>query len=258
MKKVWNAEIIDYIRKNIPGHHITEFVNQLNEHFGLNFTYHQLKNLCSREKIRCGVKSSTGLTPRTKIYTDEVINYMKSIAKGNSYKGVTEALNNKFGLNLTVEKIKSAMSRLKINTGTFGYFPKGNIPANKGKKMPPEVYKKCSKTMFKKGHIPQNHHQVGSERINVGGYIEIKIAEPSKWKLKHRLVWEKENGPIPPKHNIVFLDGNRQNCDIKNLACVSQSENQLMTRREYWNNNPELTQVGICAAKLESAIRKKD
>ena len=34
-------------------------------------------------------------------------------------------------------------------------FTKGSVPANKGKKMPAELYEKCAPTMFKPGH-PSN------------------------------------------------------------------------------------------------------
>ena len=36
-------------------------------------------------------------------------------------------------------------------------FSKGHTPANKGQKMPKQVYERAKATMFKKGHIPANH-----------------------------------------------------------------------------------------------------
>jgi hypothetical protein len=32
----------------------------------------------------------------------------------------------------------------------------------------------------------------------------VKVAEPNVFKLKHRIVWEKANGPIPENHVIAF------------------------------------------------------
>ncbi len=58
------------------------------------------------------------------------------------------------------------------NNGRRYRFSKGNIPANKGKKMPANVYEKARKTMFRKGNIPANHKPIGYERINADGYIE--------------------------------------------------------------------------------------
>ena len=114
-------------------------------------------------------------------------------------------------------------------------FKPGTVPPNKGKKMSSEIYAKCAPTMFKKGRTSLNKRPVGSERVNKDGYIEIKIMEPSRWSLKHRVVWEHNHGPIPKGCNIQFKDGNLRNCSIDNLYLISRSdqlknENSLMAR----------------------------
>ena len=114
-------------------------------------------------------------------------------------------------------------------------FTKGQVPQNKGKKMSTEIYAKVAPTMFKKGNTPVNHREVGSERVNVDGYVEIKVAEPNKWKLKHRVLWEQVNGEIPSGMNIQFKNGNSQDVRIENLylisrACQMKNENSLMSR----------------------------
>ena len=103
-------------------------------------------------------------------------------------------------------------------------FKKGAVPPNKGKKMSPEVYEKVKETMFKKGNSPVNHREVGSERINVDGYIEIKVAEPNRWRLKHRIIWEQVNGEIPKGYNVQFKNHNTQDCRIENLYIISKAE----------------------------------
>lgn len=114
-------------------------------------------------------------------------------------------------------------------------FKKGAVPPNKGKKMSPEVYEKVKETMFKKGHSPVNHREVGSERINVDGYIETKVAEPNVWRLKHRIIWEQHNGVIPAGYNVQFKNHNTQDCRIENLYIISKAdqmrtENSLVAR----------------------------
>ena len=74
-------------------------------------------------------------------------------------------------------------------------FKKGHVSHNKGKKMPAEVYARCAPTMFKKGNVTHNYKPVGSERVNVDGYVEVKVADPGKWRLKHRVIWEEAHGP---------------------------------------------------------------
>jgi hypothetical protein len=85
-----------------------------------------------------------------------------------------------------------------------------------------------NKTSFCAGVVPPNYKPVGSTRIDSkDGYILIKIADPNKWQLLHRKVWEDNHGKIPPRHTIIFLDGNKQNCLIENLAIISREENML-------------------------------
>lgn len=103
-------------------------------------------------------------------------------------------------------------------------FKKGYTPPNKGKKMPAEVYARCAPTMFKKGNRTHNYKPVGSERVNVDGYVEVKVADPGKWRLKHRVIWEEAHGPIPRGHNVQFRDGNSQNLSLDNLYLISRSE----------------------------------
>jgi len=117
-----------------------------------------------------------------------------------------------------------------------GMFKKGDTPPNKGKKwgefMSLKSQENSRKTTFQKGHKPPNHKPVGYQRITVDGYIEVKTQEPNVFNLKHRLIWEAHNGPIPKGHNIQFRDKNPLNCTIENLYMISRSkqisENTIM------------------------------
>ncbi len=132
-------------------------------------------------------------------------------------------------------------------------FQKGATSANKGKKMPPELYAKCAATMFKKGRPSLNKRPVGSERVNVDGYIEMKIQEPNKWALKHRLVWEHFHGPIPEGHNVQFKDGNKENCSLDNLYLISRAD-QLKNENSLMARYPEDVQKVI---RLRGAVKRQ-
>ncbi|ACD22469.1 HNH endonuclease [Clostridium botulinum] len=189
------------------------------------------------------------------IWNDEEKEYLKKITSGHHYAEIQKMINKKFDLNLTINQIKGAISRYKLNTGFTGHLPKGNIPHNKGMK---GIYAKGSeKTWFKKGQIPFNHKSVGSERITKDGYIEIKIAESNKWRLKHQLVWEKYNGLIPQKHVVIFADGDKRNFDIKNLILISRSKLLIMNKNKLIYNNAELTKTGIVIASIQEKIRER-
>lgn len=109
---------------------------------------------------------------------------------------------------------------------------KGCTPANKGKKwdeyMSAEAQARARLNCFKKGNRPKQYEPVGTiKEVRKDGYLKKKIADPNKWELLHRLVWEKHNGPIPKGHNIQFRDGNRKNCTIENLYMISRDKQMI-------------------------------
>lgn len=74
--------------------------------------------------------------------------------------------------------------------------------------------------------------------MNVGGYVEVKVAEPRTWRLKHRVVWEEANGPIPAGCNVQFRNGNTQDVRLENLFLISRAE-QLRDRNSIHARYPE-------------------
>lgn len=191
------------------------------------------------------------------IYTDEEHSFMKSYVPGHSYAEIQKAFNERFESTITIGRIKSYIGNHKLNTGRNGCFKKGHVPQNKGQKMPPEVFDKVKATMFQKGHITHNHRPVGSERVNVDGYIEIKVSEPNKWRLKHNVVWEEHNGPIKKGSIVIFLDGNPMNIDISNLQCITRAEHLYMNRNNMRFSDPESTLAATNIAKLQTKIAER-
>lgn len=176
--------------------------------------------------------------------------------KGRYNQELADLFNQKFNTNITSRTIKSYKANNKLNSGLTGKFRKGQTPHNKGKKMPKEVYEKVKHTMFAKGNVPPNHRPVGSERISKDGYIEVKVAEPNKWRLKQRVVYEEAKGKIPEGCTMIFLDGNKRNFDIDNLRCITRSE-LLYLNCNGLNNSNEITETGILMARLDRAKNKK-
>lgn len=189
-------------------------------------------------------------------YTDEMKQFILDNYKGRYNQELADLFNQKFNTNITSRTIKSYKANNKLNSGLTGKFRKGQTPHNKGKKMPKEVYEKVKHTMFAKGNVPPNHRPVGSERISKDGYIEVKVAEPNKWRLKQRVVYEETKGKIHEGCPIIFLDGNKRNFDIDNLRCITRSE-LLYLNCNGLNNSNEITETGILMARLDRAKNKK-
>ena len=203
-----------------------------------------------------------------KPYTHEELEYLRNNYSNNSSSFIADALNRSLrsvynqaynlGLKKTAEFLTSTDSGMFRKGSTIGSeyrFPKGHRPANKGKKMPAEVYAKAAATMFKKGHKPANYKPIGTERITEYGYVEIKIEDPNKWMPKHRLLYEQHYGiTIPKGHKCIFLDGNKQNFSIDNLVVESPA---MAIQRNTIHRYPEEIKTAIkIHSKLSNTIKK--
>ena len=194
-------------------------------------------------------------------YTDAEHKFLHDFVSGHTYKEIVEEYNKRFEEPITISRVKGYIANHKLNTGKTGRYEKGNIPFNKGMKgwSAPGT----EKTRFKKGNLPSNTKPIGYERITKDGYIEVKIKmRPSSsscndnFIAKHRLVFEEANGPVPKGCKIIFLDGDKKNCSIENLALVTEAENLQLTRCGLRSKNPKLMQTGILIAKSQITTSK--
>ena len=202
-----------------------------------------------------------------KHYTDEQIDYIREIAKGRSRQDITDLFNEKFNQNRTVKGIANILHRHKIRTGMQGYntqFKKGNSAWNKGLKqedfLTEEQILASKGTRFKKGHVSPRRKDLGAERINEFGFIEVKVKQPDTWKLKHRHIWEEEHGEIPYRHVIIFKDGDKTNCELDNLMMVYQNAVTTVGMRKALTEYPEINEAIYHLTELEvkTNVRKKE
>lgn len=198
-------------------------------------------------------------------FTPEEDQYLIDNYMAQSLNELGNALNRSFGsiagrLNLLQLHVPDIIKKARMMEGLrrgwdkaeHTRYKKGHTPFNKGKKMPPEVYEKCSKTMFKKGQLPHNTKYDGATRITKDGYIEERV-RPGCFKLKHRLVWEEHNGPVPKGCCIKFKDRNPLNVAIENLYLATRIENMIdNTIHRY---TPEVKTTIRTLNKLHKTIR---
>ncbi|AKR38513.1 HNH endonuclease signature motif containing protein [Bacillus cereus] len=190
-------------------------------------------------------------------YTEAEKQFIADNIKGRTRKELCEMFNEYFDLNLGLNQITAYIKNNGLSSGINTRFTKGQDSWNKGTK---GICAGGIKTQFKKGQKPHNYKPVGSERVNGDGYVDVKIADPNKWKAKHRLLWEKENGPIPKGHVIIFGDGNRRNFQQDNLILVSKSQLVILNKNQLIKDNADLTRVGVVIADIYKKIgeRKKN
>lgn len=187
-------------------------------------------------------------------YTTEEREFLKSYIPGHTYKEIQAAFSEHFGWEISAGQVKGYMANHRINNGLNDHFPKGHIPHNKG--MKGHCAPGCEKTWFPKGNMPAQHRPVGSEQIDKDGYVRVKVAEPNKWQLKHRYIWEQAHGPIPDKHIVIFRDGDRLNLDLGNLMLISMAENAVMNKTGLCRSAKELKDTAVILADVKIAASK--
>lgn len=113
-------------------------------------------------------------------------------------------------------------------------FKPGHVPSNKGKRqkefMSADGIEKTKATRFKTGHKPHNIKPVGYETVHADGYTYVKTE--NGMEAKHRIIWKQHFGEIPNGMRVFFLDGNRQNLSIDNLALEDMAQVLSRTRNK--------------------------
>lgn len=193
----------------------------------------------------------------SRLFPPDVLAFFEVHNYGRTAQEMTALLNATFGTSYTREQIKACRARHHWDSGLTGYFEKGHIPHNKGKKG--VSYPGSVATQFKKGHVPAKHRPVGSVRRDSEGYIYKKVAEPNKWKMLHVINWEAVHGPLPPGHALIFKDRDRTNCDPDNLILVTRGELAVLNKRGLLSDNPETTETAVALVRLirAKAMKKK-
>jgi len=166
---------------------------------------------------------------------------------------------------VSLSNYNSLCKRMGWMTGRTGAFEKGAVPMNKGKQMPFNAA--SAATRFKPGNQPHNTHYLGHERLSKDGYVEISVAEVNphtgyerRYVQKHRLLWEKQHGPVPVGMRLKCLDANRKNTDPENWEAVPMALAPRLNGRfgRGFDAAPAyLKPVIMAACKLEHAARER-
>ena len=191
----------------------------------------------------------------SKLFPEEVIEFIRNNSKGVYSKDLTTRVNEHFKTNYSVQQVISVKKRCHITSEIDCKFKKGRVSERKGIKT--GILPGMEKTLFKKGSRPHNAVPVGTEIVNGEGYHKTKVAEPNKWEFTQRLIYEKNHGPIPEDHMVIFKDGNKDNLSIDNLKCISKAVHFEMITHNMRSEFPEITDVNATLAELNIKIKKK-
>lgn len=261
MARKYSDEQLAFLREFAPGHWLEEITESFNAAFGMSLRPCTMRSLLKNHQIRSGARHTRWREKAHRMTTpeqDELVRRRYHDCGKGSFKDVQAYLET-LGVSMTLEQVKGYLSRKHIRLGVYGYFKPGHAPANKGKKMAPDMYARCKPTMFHKGIVPHNTQPVGSESIDKDGYIRVKVAQPSKWMLKHRYLWEQVTGEKLRKGDrVIFLDGNKRNITAENLAKVSGSQLARLNQNHLLYSDADLSRTGVLMAKLLEAKTKAE
>lgn len=165
---------------------------------------------------------------------------------------------------ISKDALKALCQRKGWKTGRTGCFPKGNVPANKGKKMPFNA--NSAATQFKKGMrqgvAEKLYKPIGTERLSKDGYLERKIHDglplQSRWRAVHLIEWEAINGPLPDGHCLKCIDGDRRNVAPDNWECIPRSMLPRLSGRwgQHYDTAPDAVKPTLMTmAKIEQRVR---
>lgn len=178
-----------------------------------------------------------------KLLNEEQHNFLLEHYKGVGNKALTDMLNERFGLALIPEQIKKYKYRHSLDSGLDGRFQKGAEGYWTGKKRSPETVRKMYESMAKKGLFNGRCLPLGSESQDFDGYVMVKIAQPNVWKQKHLVLWETEHGPIPEGMKVIFLNRDKNDIRLENLALCDQGTNAYMALNGIVPTNEDIITV---------------
>lgn len=255
----FSAEEEKFIEENIAGTPRRKMAEMLKEKFGTEHDVIQIKNFLSKKHLRSGVKPGYKEGEIWKVYPPEVRAFIKENHKGCGPTEMAKRIEEKFGISYTPKQLHAYYHNHGLTSGLTGQFEKGHVPWSKGKKL--ELNERQIASQFRPGHVPENAVPVGTILKKADGYLWRKISDEKgfskNWKQEHILRWEEVNGPVPEKHCLIFLDGDRENVELSNLKLISRGELAVMTRLHLRSEDPEITETGLLIAKLCTAIYQK-
>jgi hypothetical protein len=265
----YTEEELQFLKNNAEGRTREELTELFNRHFSLRLDINEVRKKTNKPPIRA---------PSRK-YTSEQLQFIRDNIVGRTCAEMTDLFNQHFGLQISRDKMKSILRYYNMKAGriTQQYhhytteeiqFIRENFAGHSYAEIVEMFYrhygvKLCVRQIVKVTSKDERQKlkyyralKTGTE-IKNNGYTYVKIADPDVWKPKHRLIWEKANGPVPKGHVIMFADGNKSNFDLSNLLLVSKKALMTMNTHALIFPNPELTKIGKTIADIKIAIKDR-
>ena len=98
----------------------------------------------------------------------------------------------------------------------------------------------------------RNHKYKGKPRL------VIKVGDrPKRWILYARYVWEQAHGSVPKGCVVMHIDGDRMNCELSNLRCVTKQEHGPIAGKRSPFDEAHRAAIGAAMVKHRAYLRRK-
>lgn len=156
----------------------------------------------------------------------------------SGFSELTDRFNKQFGTDMKAMTIRDyCHKQLKIkgmkNSGQYKI-------GSKSRDLPIGTIRKSQTATYIK---------VGNEDTNLSGY------KPPNWIPLQQYLWEKKYGPIPEGHFVIFLDGNAENFDLRNLAVINRRISVRMAQNHFYTEHTEITRAGLMCVELKEKLK---
>lgn len=216
----WDDE---WILKNWDAHHyLTSLYEAYIKYMEIDKSTLDYKSFCQHCKRKLNVRNNSD-------FTEEEIEWIKENYQTYGFYGCEEPFRKRFGGYHTWQSISKKAQKM----GIF---------VNKE-----DIRMKQSEAKI----VP-----LGTISIDTRGNHIIKTEDD--WKPLHRHVWEQHYGKIDKDDRVIFLDKNKNNISIENLACIPKGHVSTMVRLNMFSENPYITKTAIKWVELYKILKEQE
>lgn len=157
-----------------------------------------------------------------KAYSEELVQYIEENRLKYNVNKLCEMIYKEFGKKITVKALRK-------------YFYRHNLTYKK------QLCRRWNCVISK---------PIGSEsEPDSNGLVRIKVSE-KQWVYKQRYIYEQHYGKIPKGYKVVFLNGDKTDYRIENLAIAPNKDVLVVYGQELNSKDAEVTKLGLQVARL--------
>lgn len=163
------------------------------------------------------------------MYSEELVQFIEENRLKYTVDKLCEKIYKKFGKEITVKALRK-------------YFYRHNLNYKK------QLCRRWNCVISK---------PIGSEsNPDKNGLVRIKISE-KQWVYKQRYIYEQHHGKIPKGYKVVFLNGDKTDYDINNLAIAPSKDVLLAYSKELTSTDREITKLGLQVSHLMNKTKEQ-